>query len=321
MSVSFKDYYATLGVSPSASADEIKRAYRKLARKYHPDKVPAAEKATAEAKIKEVNEAYAVLKDPDKRRKYDQLGANWEQAGAFGGGFRSQAGPGGGFEAHFGGTGFSDFFEQFFGRGSPFSHFESSPDVGSAFGHDRPHHRTVHPRPPTVEADIMVPLEEAFRGSTRTVTLRETDPGSGQSTRHTFKVRIPPGVREGQRLRVPRKNSNGVLYLNVRLAPHPDYRVKDGDLYYELHLPPWDAVLGTKAEVPTFDRSIRLTIPPGTPQGRQFRVRGRGLPGTKGGPAGDLYVEVSIQIPENPSPREKALWEELAQHSADRVHP
>src|ERR1700731_599066 len=224
MAVQFKDYYETLGVSKTATEDEIRSAFRKLARKYHPD--VAKDKKTAEEKFKQINEAYEVLSDPEKRRKYDQLGANWNQPGGFqpppdwggqrpGGGSYRHFGGDGGVEFESGGTGFSDFFEAFFGGGrgrSPFGGFGQRP-AGAERGND-------------VEADIMVPLEEALHGATRAVSLRR----AGAKKVETYQVKIPRGVREGQRIRLAgqgeageRGGKSGDLFLRVRLPRHPDF--------------------------------------------------------------------------------------------------
>lgn len=297
MAVNFKDYYATLGVSREAPIEEIKRAYRALARKHHPDKAAPEERPAAEARIKEINEAYAVLKDPEKRKKYDRLGEHWDQPEMAGGGFGGRGFPrhsAGDFHTHFGGTGFSDFFEQMFGTGAG----------------------AVPEREKTIESDIMVPLEEAVRGATREISLRSTDPFTGQERVQTFKVRIPAGVRDGQRLRVPMPGGEpGRIHLVVRIAPHPEFRVREGNIYHDLELAPWEAVLGAKIEVPTLTGAVRLTIPPGTPHGRRFRLKGRGLPGLRGGEAGDLFVEVALQVPQSLNAQEREQWETLAQTS------
>jgi curved DNA-binding protein len=330
MSVKFKDYYETLGVSREATADEIKKAYRRLARTHHPDRAEAARKAEAEERIKEINEAYEVLKDPEKRRRYDELGANWEQvrgghgeaaAGDPWDGFGVGAGPGGGSfgrEFHFGGTGFSDFFEEFFGAGSGRAHQpggrgpQSSSPRRARAGAD-------------VQADLMVELEEAANGATRPVSLRSRDPVSGREESHEFKVRIPPGVRDGQRLRVRGRGRAGDgsgppgdLLLRVRLAPHPDFRVEGHDLLHELELEPWEATLGTKVTIPTLEGPMRLTIPAGTPPGRKLRVRGRGLPDSRGGARGDLLALVNVRIPEELTAEERGAWETLARVSRRR---
>ncbi|SPE59956.1 Curved DNA-binding protein [Verrucomicrobia bacterium] len=322
MPVEFKDYYATLGVPRSASEEDIKKAFRKLARQYHPD--VAKDKKAAEAKFKEINEAYEVLSDPEKRKRYDELGAEWKQSAGCrpppGQQTRAWRTAGGaeGYEFHFDGTGFSDFFEQFFGRGSRFGSVFEEDGVGAQqFGRAR-----GPVRGSDIEGDILVTLEEAMRGSVRTISLQRIDPRSGQAETHTVKVRIPPGVQEGQTIRVPAHGEPGPgdgppgdVYLRVRLAAHPDFRVRGADLYYDLAITPWEGVLGTTVSLPTLDGRVNLRIPPGTNNGRQFRVRGRGL--TKGGSGqrGDLYVVVDVRLPQQVSEEERALWEKLGRIS------
>jgi len=318
MAVQFRDYYETLGVSKTATDDEIKSAFRKLARKYHPD--VAKDKKTAEEKFKQINEAYEVLSDPEKRKKYDQLGADWNQPGGFqpppgwgaqqqpGGGFQQWSSGNGGVEFEFGGTGFSDFFEAFFGGGrgrSAFGGFGQRP-TGAERGSD-------------VEADIMVTLEEALHGSTRTVSLRR----AGSNKVESYQVKIPRGVHEGQRIRLAgqgeageRGGRKGDLFLRVRLARHPDFSVEGSDLIHEVKMAPWQAVLGTELKVPTLEGDVRLKIPPGTRGGQRFRLRGRGLPTSSGG-RGDLYVDVQIDIPKKITERERDLWRELAKLHGD----
>jgi curved DNA-binding protein len=323
MAVEFRDYYAVLGVARDANAEQIKTAFRQLARKYHPD--VAKDKATAEAKFKEINEAYEVLSDPEKRRKYDALGADWERGAAAGAGAGGWGAPGGGAheEYHFGGTGFSDFFEQFFGRG------RGSPDLNEFFRRSRqagPGEEEEEPafaeRGADVEGDILVTLDEALHGSLRTLTLRRTDPQTGESETESFKVRIPPGAQQARRIRVPGKGHPGQgsapagdLYLRVRLAAHPDFEVQGDDLYHELELAPWEAVLGTQAIVPTLEGSVKLRIPAGSIGGRELRVRGHGLPRGRSGERGDLYAVIRVQVPEEVSEKERGLWEELARVS------
>jgi curved DNA-binding protein len=313
--VQFKDYYETLGVPKTATEAEIKKAFRKLARQHHPDVNKERDKKSAEAKFKEINEAYEVLSDPEKRKKYDTLGADWEQGGA-----RqtppnwqdyAQSGAGGqpgGVEFHFGGTGFSDFFETFFGGqrrggGSNFRDFETS-DFGAqpSRGHD-------------VEADIMVTLDEAIKGSKRQVSLRRSDTDKTE----TYNIRIPAGVHEGQRIRLAgqgeragRGGTAGDLYLRVRFAQHPDFRVEGHDLIHEHELKPWVAVLGGEVRVPTLEGSARLKIPAGTQDGRRFRLKQRGLP-QAGGERGDLYVAVGIDIPTEVAAEQRKHWEKLAE--------
>jgi curved DNA-binding protein len=346
MAVKYRDYYEILGVPRSASDADIKKSFRKLAREFHPD--VAKNKKQAEEKFKEINEAYEVLGDSTKRKRYDELGPNWQAGADFrpppgwggaGGGpgtFRSRGRQGEEFDFHFGGTGFSDFFEQLFGSrggmggGSGRPHFEE--DITTERGRD-------------IEGDIMVTLEEAKRGSVRSVSVRQGVPcehcgGTGQRARHlcnvcggtgqvakteTYQVKIPAGVTEGQRLRVAGRGEAGVrggaagdLYLRVRLAKHPDFEVQDHDLVYDAQLAPWEAVLGASISVPTLDGSVNIRIPAGTRSGQKLRVRGRGLP-QRGGQAGDLIVVTRIEVPETVSDSERELWEKLAKSS--HFHP
>lgn len=319
MAVQFRDYYETLGVSKTANEDEIRSAFRKLARKYHPD--VAKDKKTAEEKFKQINEAYEVLSDPEKRRKYDQLGENWNQPGGFqpppqwgagqpGGGFHRGSGENGGVEFEFGGTGFSDFFEAFFGGGRGRSAF-------GGFGQ----RETMAERGSDVEADIMVTLEEALHGSTRQVSLRR----AGSTKTETYQVRIPRGVREGQRIRLAgqgeaseRGGKSGDLFLRVRLARHPDFSVEGSDLVHEVKIAPWQAVLGDQLIVPTLEGNARLKLPSGTQGGQRFRLRERGLPGVSG-QRGDLYVVVQIALPKKLTEREREIWEQLARlHGSEK---
>ena len=315
MPVEFKDYYDVLGVTRNASDEEIKKAFRKLARKYHPD--VAKDKTTAEDKFKELNEANEVLSDPEKRRKYDELGANWNHPerqpappqGGFGGGYEDAS------EFQFDGTGFSDFFEQFFGsRGRPSGGFGRT--RGDGMGGE-----TFARRGQDIEGDILVTLDEILHGSTRTIRLRHTDPRTGQSTMQTLRVKIPPGVREAQLIRLAGKGQEGIgggdsgnLYLRVKFAKHPDIRVRGADLYNDLEVAPWEVVLGATVRIPTLDGTVSLRIPAGTAAEQQFRLRGKGLP-TGGGTRGDLYAIVSIQVPTPVTPEERALWEQLAKKS------
>ena len=316
MAVQFRDYYETLGVPKTASDDEIKKAFRKLARKYHPD--VNKDKATAEEKFKQLNEAYEVLGDPEKRKKYDELGANWNQPGGFqpppgwgtqqrGGGFRRYGtGDGGGVEFEFGGTGFSDFFEQFFGGGR-----QAGFGGGSPFGQ----RQSAAERGSDVEADIMVTLEEALHGSKRTISLRRSNSNKVES----YQVKIPKGVHEGQRIRLAGQGEAGAgggksgdLFLRVRLARHPDFIVEGSDLIHEAKIPPSQAALGGELQVPTLEGSARLKLPAGTQGGQRFRLRGHGLPTASGG-RGDLFVVTQIQIPKKLTEREREIWSQLAE--------
>jgi len=312
----FKDYYQTLGVAKTASQDEIKSAFRKLARTHHPDMVKPKERAAASEKFKEINEAYEVLGDAEKRHQYDTLGADWEhgaqtppgwhQRGPAGGGRRGT--PGGGFgdasnaEFNFGGTGFSDFFEAFFGSGGRQANpFASGRAAGASKGVD-------------VEADLSVTLEEALHGARRKITFqRQGHPAQ------TYEVTIPAGVREGQRIRLGGQGETGIqggpagdLYLNVRLARHPDFQVDGADLRYDLDLPPWRLVLGGQATVPTMEGSAKLKLPAGSQQGQRFRLKGQGM-SKPGGGRGDLYVTLTVEIPKTLTPKAKELWKALAE--------
>ena len=325
MSVEYKDYYKILGVSRTAGDDEVRKAFRALARKYHPD--VAKDKKGAEDKFKEINEAYEVLGDDAKRKKYDALGENWNQGTDFrpppgwqqryGGSRRTSPGKGGEADAdfHFGGTGFSDFFESVFGR-------RGANGFGRRGGfatQDVEEDYAMRGR--DVEAEIMVTLEEALRGSMRAITLRHGDSGKTE----TYKVRIPPGVREGQRLRLGSRGERGAgggpagdLYLRVKFAQHPDYRLEGNDVFYELELAPWEAVLGTSVSVPTLDGHVNLKIPAGTQSGRKLRLREKGLPQPEGA-RGNFYVVVRVQVPAQMGERERALWEQLKKES--HFHP
>jgi curved DNA-binding protein len=320
MPVEFKDYYATLGVPRDASEQDIKKAFRKLARQYHPD--VAKDKKAAEEKFKEINEAYEVLSDPEKRKKYDRLGARWQEDAGFqpppgweGGGWTSPDGAQT-QEFHFDGTGFSDFFEQFFGRGGRYGGFEEGFRAGRRGGGAE---AQFAQRGGDIEGDILVTLDEVLHGSSRTISLQRVDPRTGQTETETIKVRIPPGVQDGQSIRVRGKGGEGVgggepgdLYLRVRLAAHPDFRVRGSDLYYDLDLAPWEGVLGSSVTVPALGGGrVKLRIPPGTTNGRQFRLRGQGLPKGRNGERGDFYAVVVVQLPQQVSDEERALWEKL----------
>ncbi len=316
MAVEFRDYYQVLGIGRDATEAEVKKAFRRLARKFHPD--VAEDKATAEERFKEINEAYEVLSDPEKRKKYDLLGENWNRQGGPppGGGGAGWSGGGEmpeGFEFEFGGTGFSDFFEQYFSgagarRSSPYGGGGAGGFGGAARGARRGQ---------DIEGDLMVTLEEAFAGSMRSISLRKADPRTGQTSTDEVQVRIPAGIGEGQRLRVPGHGAEGAgggpdgdLYLRVRLAAHPDFRVKGHDLYRSLVLAPWEAVLGTTLSISIpGGKSVQLKIPAGTSSEDQLRMRGYGLP--KKNAPGDLYVEISIGTPPSVTSDERALWEKL----------
>jgi curved DNA-binding protein len=305
MALQYKDYYQILGVPRTASDADIKKNFRKLAREYHPD--VAKDKKKAEEKFKEINEAYEVLSDAAKRQKYDELGADWKTGAEFrpppgyggGRGFQGRPMSGEDFSGHFGGTGFSDFFEQLFGsrmRGG----------FGGAGGFAR---ESEAPISRDVEGDILVTLEEARRGSVRTVTVRR------ENRTDSHQVKIPAGITEGKKLRLAgRGEHGGDLYLRVRLARHPDFEVDGHNLIHELALAPWEAALGAEIAVPTLDGKVNIKIPAGTASGRKLRVRGRGL-----GKEGDLMVVTQIVVPDKISDAQKKLWEQLARES--KFHP
>jgi len=316
MAVQFKDYYETLGVPRTATADEIKKAFRKLARIHHPD--VAKNKAAGEVKFKEINEAYEVLSDAEKRRKYDQLGANWDKGPQY------QAPPEGFYQRRghheegpspfeFNGTGFSDFFEAF---------FSGTRDHEGSFRRTSPHADggTMAMRGHDAEADILVTLEEALKGSKRQISVRRAD-ARGRERSDTYNVKIPAGVHEGKRIRLsgqggPGRSGGpaGYLYLRVVLAKHPDFHVEGSDLYYDVELAPWEAVLGKKINITTLDGSAKLNIKPGTQSGTTLRLRGLGLP-TDDATRGDLYAKVTIEVPTSVTDDERKLWEQLAAKS------
>ena len=326
MAVEFKDYYATLGVPKTATEKELKAAYRKLARKHHPDVNPGD--SSAESKFKELNEAYEVLGDPDKRRKYDELGANWKQyeqqgaGGPFGGGGGAwninMGGPGGyrtmtqeEMEAMFGGDAdpFSDFFNTFFGGGA---------GGGPEGGAHRRTHRPRHRKGRDLEQQVDLTLEEAFTGATRRVGIQLAG-----DTR-TVDVRIPAGVKDGARVRKSGEGESGAhggsagdLYLKVRVLPHSTFERRGQDLHVKVAVPVATAALGGEVLVPTIAGSnLRLKIPEATQNGQVFRLRGQGMPAV-GKPAerGDLYAAVEIAMPKTLSDQERKLWEELAKPS------
>lgn len=320
----FKDYYATLGVPKTASDAEIKKAYRKLARKYHPDLNPG-DKA-AEAKFKDVNEANEVLGDPDKRRKYDELGANWrmyEQAQQSGGGQPGASGPGpwgfGGGQAGgsyrtmtpeemqemFGGEDpFSDFFHTFFGGAG------AAPPGPGAGRRQRPR------RGRDLESSVELTLEEAYSGTSRRVTVRHDAEHS-----RTVDVKIPAGIKDGSRVRAAGEGepapggTPGDLYLTVRVMPHPKFKRQGADLHTKVGVPVTTAVLGGDTIVPSLSGStLRLKIPAGTNSGRVFRLRAHGMPIVgRGDERGDLYATIEVHVPSQLTDEQRKLYEELRQ--------
>jgi curved DNA-binding protein len=302
----YKDYYAALGVDKNASADDIKKAYRKLARKYHPD---VSKEKDAKEKFQEVSEAYETLKDREKRAAYDQLGSH--QAGQE---FR----PPPGWEQQFQQGGFSfddlDLSDLFAGLGGGARGFR-----GSAHGR-----RDVRIPGEDYEIPVQIALEQAFHGTTLDLNLQIPQYGAdGQLRRtpHTIKARIPKGVTDGERLRLPGKGGKGAnggrdgdLYLVIHIAPHRLFRVTGRDLYLDLPLAPWEAVLGTTVEIPTLGGSVRLRVRPGTQAGQHLRLAKRGLP--KPDSEGDLYAIVQIAVPASVNDRERELYTQLSAASS-----
>src|SRR6476620_9617083 len=328
MAVQFRDYYETLGVPKTASDDEIRKAFRKLARKYHPDLNPSDK--VAETKFKEINEANEVLGDSEKRRKYDELGANWrmyEQAGAAGG----QGAPGAGWNVNFGqgfpgggaGGGFrtmtEDDMREMFGESDPFSDFFHTFFGGSAGAEEGRRARGGRGRGPRqgrdVEQEIELPLEDAFNGTTRRLSIKH----DGHA--RTVDVRIPAGVGDGSRVRISGEGEQGSggakagdLYLRIRLASHPKFERKGKDLYTKVHIPLTTAVLGGEAEVPTLaGKALRLKVPATTQNGQRFRLKGHGMPTANRPDTGDLYATVEVQLPKTLSPEQRKHFEALAE--------
>lgn len=304
----YKDYYKIMGVKRDAGADEIRRAYRKLARKYHPD---VSKEKDAEARFKELGEAYEVLKDPEKRRAYDQLGAHWKA----GQNFRPPPDWAPDFDFRTGTAhgpedgGFSDFFESLFGAGF-------GPGRGARRGFDR--------RGEDQHARVVIDLEDAYNGATRTITLNapaRDAQGRPVSRERALKVRIPKGVKRGQHIRLAGQGApgtgsgaSGELYLEVDFRPHPYYQVDGADVFLDLPVAPWEAALGAVVEAPTPGGTVDLKIPAGSQQGRKLRLKGRGIPST---PPGDLYAVLRIVLPSADSAEAKAAYRKLSELNFD----
>ncbi len=307
MAAEYKDYYKLLGVNRKASDAEISHAFKKLARQYHPDLNPNDKRA--EERFKEINEAYEVLKDPEKRRLYDQLGSNWQQGQAFRD-FRQNPG----FQREFTftqgspfGGDFSEFFQTLFGGQRQNSSFGADPFGGFS-------QKTR--RGSDMESSLYLSLEDVMRGGRQSVTV-ETPQGP-----KTLEIQVPKGIEEGKKLRLQgqggkiRGGTSGDLFLKICYRPHDRFRVEGKNLICDLPLTPWEAVLGTRAKVATLEGDVELNIPPCTSSGRKFRLRGKGL-----GDAvrGDILVQAMIRVPSTISEEEKALWKKLAEQSTFRA--
>ncbi len=305
----YKDYYAIMGVNRNASPEDIKRAYRKLARKYHPD---VSKEPKAEERFKELGEAYEVLKDPQKRANYDQLGSDWqagqefkrpphwqqqtESAYDFTGGDSSE---------------FSDFFSSLFGGG------------GATRGWQRRGSRTVNMRGEDLHSKIQIDLEDAYRGATHTIQLsipERLPDGTVQNKLQTLKVKIPPGVTKGQQIRLVGQGAPGVgngprgdLYLEIDFREHTWFKIDGADVYLTLPITPWEAALGATIQVPTLGGKVEVKIPSGSQTGQKLRLKGRGLP-TK--PAGDQYVVLQVVVPKADSTAARQLYQQMAEQMA-----
>jgi curved DNA-binding protein len=308
--VEFKDYYQIMGVARDATQDDIKRAYRKLARKYHPD---VSKESDAEERFKEVGEAYEVLKDPEKRVAYDQLGAHWKA----GQDFHPPPDWDAGFE--FSGGGYtagdsdihSDFFEELFGHG------------GYAHARGGERRRTFRMRGQDHHAKVLIDLEDSFHGATRSISLHVpelTQDGHVTTRERTLNVRIPKGIRAGQQIRLAGQGGPGIgggesgdLYLEVEFRPHSLYHVDGADLYLDLPVAPWEAALGASIQTSTPSGNVGLKIPPNSNQGRKLRLKGRGLPGKE---PGDMYVVLQVRLPPADSDAAKGVYKKMKEELA-----
>jgi curved DNA-binding protein len=321
----YKDYYQIMGVERSATQDEIKRAYRKLARKYHPD---VSKEANAEKRFKEVGEAYEVLKDPEKRAAYDQLGSNWKAGQDFnappdwdagfefrGGGYTGAGSPFHGY-TDTDASAFSDFFESLFGHGFQQAGARTQGSYRQQAG--------FHQAGDDHHAKILIDLEDAMKGATRSISLRvpEVDASGHVTTKErVLKVNIPKGIKQGQHIRLGGQGNPGVgqgkagdLFLEIEFNPHSIYRVDGRDVYLDLPVAPWEAALGASIKAPTPGGLVDLKIKPGSLNGSKMRLKGRGIPsGSSSGSAGDLYVILQIAIPPANTDNEKAAYEKMKQ--------
>lgn len=331
MAVKFQDYYETLGVSRDASQQDIQQAYRKLARTYHPD---LNKDSGSEEKFKQISEAYEVLRDPDKRKKYDQLGENWKMGEDFtpppgwdfggGGNARTRSFRFDGFgEGGLGG--FSDFFRSIFGGGggSAGGSFDPFDLFNQTVGSDGPRPRTARrgggAGGQDQEAELPITLEEAYFGAKKSISVDQEGFGFGgrQGGQKHLDVTIPAGIREGQKLRLSGQADpelGGDLYLKIRIKPHPTFRVDGANIETDLPLSPWDAALGAEVQVPILGGKAAIKVPAGTQSGKRFRLRGKGLRKSKS-EVGDLYAVAKIVVPKRLSARERELFEALRNES------
>lgn len=303
----YKDYYKIMGLSRTATQDEIKRAYRKLARKYHPD---VSKEKNAEAKFKELGEAYEVLKDPEKRAAYDRLGSNWKAGEDFrppphwDEGFEFKSG---GFTGGDAGAGaFSDFFEQLFGR--------------AGFRPTGREQRDFQMRGQDSHAKIYIDLEDSIHGATRSISLSTPEmnaQGYVQVKQRSLNIKIPKGIKPGQHIRLSGQGTPGSgggkagdLLLEIAFNNHPLYRISDADIYLDLPVTPWEAALGAKIKVPTPEGNVDLKIPPNSRQGSKLRLKGRGLPAKT---PGDFLVVLQIVLPPANTDRAKAVYQKMQQ--------
>ncbi len=303
----YKDYYKIMGLVKTATKDEVKRAYKKLARKFHPD---VSKEKNAEAKFKELGEAYEVLKDPEKRAAYDQLGEHWKNGAGntpppdWNAGFEFSGGNFTGANA----SEFSDFFESLFGR-------QHRPDASTRNYNDQ-----FHAQSNDRHAKVMIDLEDAYQGTTRSLSLKmpQTDQqGHLINKTHTLNVKIPKGVKAGQRIRLAGQGSptigntkQGDLYLEIEFNKHRFFQVSERDIFLDLPVTPWEAALGGTVSVPTLGGKVELKIPADSQAGKKLRLKGRGLPGS---PKGDQYVILKLVIPPAKTVEDKQLYEKMAQ--------
>ena len=323
----YKDYYQIMGVERSATQDEIKRAYRKLARKYHPD---VSKEADAEKRFKEVGEAYEVLKDPEKRAAYDQLGANWKAGQDFnappdwdagfefgGGGFTGGAQYQNFTEAD--ASAYSDFFESLFGQG-----FQQAGAGGRGGPQGFEQRDSFHSAGSDHHAKILIDLEDAMNGVTRSISLRVPDvdaAGHVSTKERVLKINIPKGIKQGQHIRLGGQGNPGLgqgkagdLYLEIEFNPHSIYRVEGRDVYLDLPVAPWEAALGASVKAPTPGGMVDLKVKPGSANGSKMRLKGRGIPASSSNnSAGDLYVVLQVALPPASTDSEKAAYEKMQQ--------